>query len=116
MHAIRRGFTVLTCLVMLSACQEDGPAISTDGTPVPDLLQAARQQCDRDGGRWALAPGKVTYVCYKELRDAGKLCRASSDCEGICLARSRTCSPIEPFYGCHEVLTNGGGQQTLCVE
>lgn len=116
MHAIRRGLTLITCLIALAACQEDGPVTPSATEPVPDLLRIASQQCDRDKGRWALAPGKATYVCYHEMRDAGKLCRADSDCDGLCLARSRTCSPIEPFYGCHEVLTDRGVQQTLCIE
>lgn len=116
MFAFRRGLSWLACAVVLTACQEDGPMPSAATAPMPDLLRSAAVACERDGGRWRIAPGKVTYVCYRDLGDAGQICRADSDCEGLCLARSRTCSPIEPFYGCHEVLSDGGFQQTLCIE
>ncbi|MBT8416499.1 MAG: hypothetical protein KJO42_03590 [Silicimonas sp.] len=116
MDTIRHGVTVLGCIVLLAGCQEDGPAASSDTSAGPDLLQIASQQCERKGGRWGLTPGKATYACFRELSDAGDTCRAESDCQGLCLARSRTCSPIEPFFGCHEVLSDTGFRQTLCIE
>lgn len=116
MGAFIRGLTILCCVVLLASCQEDGPDASNETSAVPDLLSIASADCERQGGRWALTPGKATYVCYRELSDAGKVCSAESDCQGMCLARSRTCSPIEPFFGCHEVLSDSGFQQTLCIE
>ncbi len=116
MDAIRRGLTVIGCIILLSACQEDGPKSSEINEPVPNLLSAAQTDCERSGGRWALTPGKAGYACFRNLSDAGKLCSAETDCQGLCLARSRTCSPIEPFFGCHEVLSSSGVQQTLCIE
>lgn len=116
MFALSRGLIWVACAILLAACQDDGPRPSAETAPVPDLFKIAAEQCARDGGRWSPAPGKATHVCYKTPRDAGKLCRDAGDCEGLCLARSRTCSPVEPFYGCHEILTSSGIQQTLCVE
>jgi hypothetical protein len=116
MVTIRGGLTCLACLLFLAACQEDGPQASESQTAFPDLLEMQRSACERDRGRWALAPSKAAFVCYRNLRDANQSCRIDSDCQGLCLARSRTCSPIEPFYGCHEVLTNDGVQQTLCLD
>lgn len=116
MDALRRGLTVLGCVFLLASCQEDGPAASTASEPVPDILSKAQAQCERSGGTWGLTPGKATFICYRNLSDAGKLCSGADDCKGLCLARSRTCSPIEPFYGCHEVLSKGGVLQTLCIE
>ncbi len=116
MDALRRGLTVLGSVFLLASCQEDGPAASSATEPIPDLLASAQRSCERDGGTWGRTPGKATFVCYRNLSDAGKLCSGESDCKGLCLARSRTCSPIEPFYGCHEVLSKGGVRQTLCIE
>lgn len=116
MHAIRRGLTVFCCGFLLVACQEDGAEASSGAEPIPDFLATAQKQCERGGGRWGLSPGKATYVCFQSLSDSGKLCSGEDDCKGLCLARSRTCSPIEPFYGCHEVLSNGGIRQTLCIQ
>lgn len=115
MSAIRRISTVLFCVLVVASCQEDGAA-SDDSSTFPDLLKIQREACERDRGRWGLSANKVTYVCYRTLDDANQHCSKSSDCDGLCLARSQSCSPIEPFYGCHEVLSDSGFPQTLCIE
>jgi len=116
MSALRRISTAVFVLIALVACQEDGPNPSENQSVFPDLLQLQREACEKDRGRWGLASTKASYVCYRDLRDANKSCKVGSDCEGLCLARSRTCSPIKPFYGCHQVLSNSGVVQTLCVD
>lgn len=116
MSALRRILTLMVCAAALASCQEDGPnASQTQGT-IPDILSGARADCERQGGNWGLAAGKAAYVCYRQTRDANRHCTSSRDCEGMCLARSQTCSPVEPFFGCHEVLSSGGVPQTLCIE
>ncbi len=116
MSALRRVSVAAVFFIILAACQEDGPNPSEDQTVFPDLLKIQRDACEKDGGRWGLAANKATYVCYRTLFDANKTCSTGRDCEGLCLARSRTCSPIKPFYGCHQVLSNSGVPQTLCIE
>ena len=116
MSAVMRIMTVFGLVLLLAGCQEDGPNASGETTPTPDLLRISGEKCEKSGGRWGMAPSKAGFVCYRDMRDAGKQCRVSSDCDGLCLARSRTCSPIEPFFGCHEVLSSRGGVQTLGLE
>ena len=55
-------------------------------------------------------------TCIRTTRDAGKSCDSKTDCEGECLARSRTCSPIKPLFGCNPVLMDTGAEVTLCIE
>jgi hypothetical protein len=107
---------VLLCVLAVAACQEDGPQASESQSAFPDLLALQREACEKDGGRWGVALSKASFACYRTMRDAGKICRAASDCLGHCLARSRTCSPVEPFFGCHEVMSEAGVPQTLCIE
>lgn len=116
MSARFRAVTLIAVITALSSCQEDGPQASGNIGSGPDLLAAERTACERTGGRWGLRAGDSLFVCYRETRDAGKLCRTADDCQGLCLARSRTCSPITPFLGCHEVLTDAGLPATLCVD
>lgn len=116
MRGFGRGLSIAIASFALVACQEDGPSGPVEMQAFPDVFEAERTACERDGGRWAPRAGDAVYVCYRETPDAGKLCSGASDCEGLCLARSRTCSPITPFLGCHEVLTEGGGRATLCVQ
>jgi hypothetical protein len=117
MLARSRALLAIVATFALLACQEDGPQASGnfDGGG-PDLLAAERTACEKTGGRWGLRAGDSLFVCYRNTPDAGKLCRSASDCDGLCLARSRTCTPFKPFLGCHEVLTEGGLPATLCLE
>lgn len=116
MSAIHRGFAIVFCVLAVGACQEDGPQASESQTAFPELLSLQRSACEKDGGRWGVAIGKTTFTCYRDTRDANKICRVASDCSGHCLARSRTCSPVEPFFGCHGVMSEAGVPQTLCIE
>ena len=100
------------CLA-LAACQENGPDAETD--QAFDPLADARAACERSGGSWGARDGGVLFTCFRETRDANRSCLKASDCQGLCLARSRTCSPVTPFIGCHEILTEGGRPATQCT-
>ena len=114
MPAFARFAAMMCSVLVLGSCQEDGVASVPDATPVPAMVTEARTQCERDGGTWALR-GSALFTCYRPTRDANQSCSAGTDCEGLCLARSRTCAPVTPFLGCHEVLTDGGTRATRCV-
>lgn len=117
MSAIRHVLTVILCGFLLGACQEDGAAVSESETVnFPDILTPQQTACERRGGNWALTPSRNTFTCYQQTSDANKLCDSSDDCSGECLARSRTCAPVTPLYGCHEILTSEGVRQTRCLE
>lgn len=114
MSALRHVLTVLVMSVLLAGCQEDGSETS-DGE-VPELLNPLRVECEKSGGRWGSVPGRDSYTCYHQTRDAHKPCSTERDCEGVCLARSRTCAPQTPLFGCHEVISSSGLRQTMCRE
>lgn len=79
------------------------------------LLAQQRQACAREGGRLStLASGLVT--CIRQTRDGGRACTGAADCDGVCLARTGTCAPITPLFGCHEVLLAPGSRVTQCLE
>ena len=101
-------------LLALAACQPDAPP------PLPLVgaasVAAAKAGCEAKGGSFGPAPGtKGGMVCFHRTRDAGKLCSRSSDCEGQCLARSATCSPVIPLLGCQEILLDDGARVTQCI-
>ncbi len=114
MSALRQVLTVLLISVLLAGCQEDG-AESSDAE-IPELLNPLRVECEKSGGRWGTVRGRDTYACFHQTRDANKSCDNESDCEGMCLARSRTCTPQIPLFGCHEVISSSGLRQTRCIE
>lgn len=91
------------------------PAAAAPPTAENPLLAQQRAACAREGGRMqSLASGLVT--CIRQTGDAGRTCTGASDCEGVCLARSGTCAPIAPLYGCHEVLLAPGNRVTQCLD
>ena len=92
------------------------PAETTPPPPPEPPLQArARAECTDRGGIFVQRVAGV-FACVQPTRDAGRQCRQSSDCESQCLARSQTCAPYAPLFGCNEVLTGPGRRETLCVD
>jgi len=84
--------------------------------PPPEAVKSPSQiACEKTGGRFAKAGNSTTFVCARETCVGGKSCRRETDCEGLCLARSRSCSPITPVLGCQESPTQDGLRVTECV-
>ena len=82
----------------------------------PAVAKTAEQQlCEKSKGQWVSAGDTGAFYCASMTRDGGKQCRKKTECEGVCLARSGTCSPITPLYGCNDVLEKDGRMVTLCV-
>lgn len=97
------------------------PAVTAAEAAPPDAVPAsqppspARIACERRGGVWSTAAGGIASFCQTPLRDAGKACTQAGDCEGQCLARSRSCAPVAPLFGCHEILNDFGQVLTECI-
>lgn len=72
------------------------------------------EDCVSQGGQ-PLIGGFGQAACEKPSPDAGKACTQDADCEGFCLADSKTCSPLSPQFGCFDVLPNGN-RATICVD
>lgn len=108
---MRAVLAVSLAALSLAACQEERlPEID------PARFDAAREACLEDGGRWVARAETGGMICLRTPRDAGRACSSSADCETQCLARSRTCAPVDPLYGCHEVLGAGGAVSTVCLQ
>ncbi|HPD91457.1 MAG: hypothetical protein H6900_09270 [Rhodobacter sp.] len=95
--------------VITTAPQDDLPP------PDPPMLAQQRAACERDGGRMTPRAQGV-FACVRPTRDAYHHCESNADCEGVCLARSGTCAPLQPLYGCQDVLTLPGRRETLCID
>jgi hypothetical protein len=83
----------------------------------PEIKSEAQIACERRGGTWGrVAAGSEFRACVKRTRDDGQRCRTGRDCDGECLARSGTCAPVTPLFGCNDILDDTGRQMTLCVD
>jgi hypothetical protein len=81
----------------------------------PALLTPEGIACTRRGGIWSKIGSGEARTCLRRTRDAGQRCDADRDCQGVCLARSGTCAPVDPLFGCNEVLQDDGRRMTLCL-
>ncbi len=82
-----------------------------------DFFQQSKAYCEGQGGRFGTRPGGgEDRVCYRTPSDANTSCSVGTDCEGLCLARSRTCAPVVPLFGCNDVITDSGLPATVCID
>jgi hypothetical protein len=107
-----RGPLALVVVLALAACTPEEEPAAADVAPA-SALQAA---CEKRDGRWGRGGAAGFFLCYEQTRDGGRSCEKGTDCDGVCLARSRTCAPVKPLLGCQEVLTDNGAPATLCVD
>ena len=101
------------------ATVEESAAAPSDAEPVAEPAAPktkAQITCEKQGGNWDDAGKTGAKACFKRTRDAGKQCRKQSNCESVCLARSGTCAPVKPLFGCNEILQDDGRRVTLCVD
>jgi hypothetical protein len=95
------------------------PAAETappEASPPAVLRSPARIACEEDGGTFARVGSTGSFSCVRRTRDGGKSCDREGDCEGLCLARSRTCAPVKPLFGCQDILQQDGSRVTQCLE
>jgi hypothetical protein len=97
---------------------DDAVAVEEAAPELPPALKsAAQKKCERGGGSYVAVGGNKDFrTCVKRTRDANKSCDEDSDCQGKCLARSRTCAPIDPLLGCNDILNDYGLVLRECVQ
>ncbi len=91
------------------------PVVAEERPPEGAMLEQQRAACTRSGGNF-MPRGTGFFACVFQTQDAGRQCDEASDCEGACLARSRTCAPMQPLFGCQEVFTSPGRRETVCTD
>lgn len=100
--------------------QTQEPARTNSGEVRPEeqapvIKSEAWMACEKRGGIWERAAKGSAAFCQMPTKDGGKQCRRSTDCEGYCLARSGTCAPVTPMFGCQEILNEAGRLLTQCI-
>ena len=81
----------------------------------PTTIKGAGQDtdCAQRGGEVVI--GLAGPTCAMPEPDAGKACLSSEQCSGFCLAKTRSCSPVRPYFGCHSLYENGEVVE-ICVD
>ena len=101
--------------VMPEPAKPEPEILPVPADPPPLVMTPEEQACFEKGGLWG-AVGSGGTACMYPTRDAGKQCRKESDCDGYCLARSGTCAPYTPMFGCNEIVQDDGVVVTLCID
>ncbi|WP_121065186.1 hypothetical protein [Chachezhania antarctica] len=105
-------------LLGLVACQEEG-LVSSENIFVSSEFRA---QCDATAG--VLVHGQEgTVLCAEPTPDAGKTCRYSGECSGLCItsttqpqATTGQCQPAKPFSGCYTMVNLVEENRNVCIE
>lgn len=102
---------------------ETDPDAAAEPAPKPDLAETPvtpksemQLACEKKGGKWFKIGKGDKRACVRQTKDAGKRCERESQCDSVCLARSGTCAPFKPMYGCNEILQDNGARVTLCLD
>lgn len=93
--------------------QATAPEVAVPLAAAKSDLQLA---CEKKRGIWSKVGKGELFACVYQTRDSGKRCERESQCEGVCLARSGTCSPFKPLFGCNEIFQDDGQRVTLCID
>ncbi len=105
----------LSGLGLMGACQFAGAGRDAAVPVGQSFMDQAHAGCIRKGGDYISTKGG-SFVCLMVPKDAGKSCQRADDCQSACLARSRSCAPVEPLLGCNEILTGSGIAVTQCID
>lgn len=89
---------------------------AAEAAPPPPPKPPQQIACEKKGGQWAIAGQSGIKTCLARTRDSGKRCTRGTQCQGECLARSNTCAPYTPLFGCNEILQDDGRRVTLCID
>lgn len=103
--------------------EKPAPAATEDLPPpeaaasVPEARKSPAQlACERKGDLWVKAGTSSLFTCVTRTGDAGRRCTSGRQCQGECLARSGTCAPYQPLFGCNDILQDNGVRMTLCLD
>ncbi|WP_298675285.1 hypothetical protein [uncultured Lentibacter sp.] len=110
---LRHGALGLFAVLALAACQLE--TTGAGGAPNTSPRGAALDSAACEAGGGTVVFGLAGPQCARPQPDAGKACTSNSDCAGLCLAKTQSCAPVTPFFGCHEVLANGS-VATICID
>jgi hypothetical protein len=95
----------------------EAPADVQPEDVVPEAEKTPEQiKCEKKGGSWSRIGKTQARTCVQRTRDAGRQCKRDRDCDGLCLARSGTCAPVDPLFGCNEVIQDDGRRMTQCLD
>lgn len=76
-----------------------------------------KKACELKGGKYQQLGMAQMWQCNMPAKDAGKNCKNSQECEGLCLAKNGKgfCSKSTHNFGCIPIIENGE-EVTICID
>ncbi len=90
------------------------PKEKTGGVKPSPLTDVERAACIANGGKPQWFGLFMSEGCIMPPEDMGKMCKASTDCTVQCLAKTRTCGPLNS--GEYDILDENGQVTTVMIE
>lgn len=78
-------------------------------------LAQQKAECLEAGGTWGRGGILALEQCFPNYSDGGKSCKRESDCQGMCMADTRTCATTFS-YGCLSYLNDDGKAVEMCID
>lgn len=113
--------TLLACLLAACASPTTKPVIK----PGPAMTSFSQRDCAAVGGRVRPVGKAAMPTCVIPYLDAGKSCRDSAECMGMCITApvaagthlKGTCSPDSgAVFGCYSEVKRGKALLGICVD
>ena len=99
----------LVVMALLSSC------MTKEEQAMADELAQRKATCLETGGTWGIGGILGLQQCFPNYSDAGKSCNRESDCQGMCMADTRTCAKTSS-YGCMSYLNDDGNLEEICID
>lgn len=109
------------CFLSLTACA--APNAAPTGSPPP--VAQTEGACQQQGGQWQRLGRAQQPTCIVPYADAGKSCRDSRECQGLCQTATHqpnrdiqgTCAASSAaVFGCYAEVRDGRTRGVLCVD
>jgi len=102
-------------ILMLGASLLMAGLLASCMTKEEQVLAQQKAECLEAGGRWGRGGILALEQCFPTYSDGGKSCNRESDCQGMCMADTRTCA--QSFsYGCLSYLNDDGKAEEICID
>ena len=104
-------FVLILAGLLLASCV--APPSGQQGEVLSD---AERAECLMQGGKVGRGGLLPDELCFRPETDGGMACTRKTDCSGVCLAETNTCSKVTPLFGCFEFLDETGAKAQICID
>ncbi len=102
-------------ILMLGAGLLMAGVLASCMTKEEQVLAQQKVECLEAGGRWGRGGILALQQCFPNYSDGGKSCNRDSDCQGMCMADTRSCSQTFS-YGCLSYLNDEGKAEEICID